>query len=1220
MSESTLADSAPSYIQKFGSSLFEMPPGAAAGWSAFLLLKAATGPMDPISIGDAFSKFNGHYLFAPGPPDLPDEAAAQAFIDTVRKRILSCFGSTFNNRVCLWMIDARGPVFGSPCGGYAFSFNPAISGYTVGSNFNNPMGARLTFAVGTGAVISGTSTGLRVGSSSGSLVNFVTSPDKSMGPVVSPSIANIPVIGPYSGCFLIQGSIDTSVTLAYFKAGFRYAHGGPGGAEVAQFYPNLLTSKPGTIVKYIGAVDPLDPVNANPATSDTAAGRLRTLLAPVASGTAPPQLASWFRTSENKSLNLVPVSGGSAADGPAPNAASFVFQYAGFPPATGTPGNLYITLAGDYALALPGGASSGSASLLCGLFGAESMSFRPYDPKGSFDRLRFIVGQRAYAPVFPFPAATLDDPTSGSTGDRLVAAQRTSWGMMVGGDGGDVRYFAQPEGSPLFAASAPADGDSPPILDALNVGTKLLDTPGFAVPMVPYAGLASAAIDLASYESQIISPTRKALIAASVDALLAEQKSLRRTGLAAGATTANATTPQGLLAQVGEGNIGADYLKVTLAQSDPAPDRPPEMAFLDLEVPLQNLLQSNQLFAVAVNPMFLGELVSTIVSDPVTKPTFQNTITITDWTMAANVGKGVMATDYRNVMIFKFGEGTVRERVASPGKWVGADQFSIAENAGDPAVALTGLSQWLQDFIEAARSEAIGRDNALYKNFAQIVDDPNWNGILVLRADVLNLPDDLGGLSAGIDFSSFEAHHFGVTVSRVAVSGTDISIDGPSSMFGLIDYQYPLFRQSTASGGNPDVPLGVPADGPYGFTVLQLQALFVNTRMADFRSRVQLTTNTLFNSPVLQTYGPFGLSPANAVVLKGSYQTQGTTSTYVFEQNSRTIFIPNSNVFNAIAFTRVQFNTLGTQGSGDNEVVASRFLIWGTFDFVSLSGTGGGEFDALSFGSPAGTPREKLGAGLAFANLQIQLVSPAATPNAVSFSFDAGGLAFDLANSTARDKSLFPTFALQLEGFIASDAAKRPSDFGYLPVRAAIPSREISGPWFGVVYKVTMGTPGALVSGAGFESRMLLAWSPQTLAADSTVAVFIGLQLPGAAPGAKLLSLQGVLKVSIDNIQLLYQDVSGQGEKAFNLRLSNVGLKFLGIVKLPPGATINFFLFGRLNGAGSLGWYAAYNKNPAAVAQAEPVRTMPEPLLPPELPAGVAEQPAIVPKQRESIT
>jgi hypothetical protein len=87
------------------------------------------------------------------------------------------------------------------------------------------------------------------------------------------------------------------------------------------------------------------------------------------------------------------------------------------------------------------------------------------------------------------------------------------------------------------------------------------------------------------------------------------------------------------------------------------------------------------------------------------------------------------------------------------------------------------------------------------------------------------------------------------------------------------------------------------------------------------------------------------------------------------------------------------------------------------------------------------------------------------------------------------------------------------------------------------------------------------------------------LSLPGAAPGAKLISLQGVFKVSVDSIVLSRQQVPGSDQDPsyyYCLRLNDIGLKILGIVKLPSDSSINFFLFGDPGGTGSLGWYAAY--------------------------------------------
>jgi hypothetical protein len=111
----------------------------------------------------------------------------------------------------------------------------------------------------------------------------------------------------------------------------------------------------------------------------------------------------------------------------------------------------------------------------------------------------------------------------------------------------------------------------------------------------------------------------------------------------------------------------------------------------------------------------------------------------------------------------------------------------------------------------------------------------------------------------------------------------------------------------------------------------------------------------------------------------------------------------------------------------------------------------------------------------------------------------------------------------------------------------------------------------------GFDSNLLIAWSPTTVAGDQQQSVFIGLSLPGASPGAKLLSLQCVIKVAVGSIALLRQAVQGgNGDMFYCLRLDDIAIKIFGIAKLPPDATIQFFLFSDPKSTGSTGWYAAY--------------------------------------------
>lgn len=538
------------------------------------------------------------------------------------------------------------------------------------------------------------------------------------------------------------------------------------------------------------------------------------------------------------------------------------------------------------------------------------------------------------------------------------------------------------------------------------------------------------------------------------------------------------------------------------------------------------------------------------------------------------------------MVIFKFCEGTLRERVATPRKWSEALGFSVLSTtaAGQEEVALSGLSQWLAAYLDAAIAQYHDAGNPLYADFAQAVTDPEWNGMLVLAADVVSLPDQAQGLMAGIDATQLVAHHFCASVTPVkpGSAGADLGI---SSLFGLVDYELPQYRQSVAGSGEGESPLALAVEGAYGFTVLQLQALFRNTALVDFRSRIQLTVKELFGAPVDAAYSAVGRVPATAVVLRGSYQRQGGRETYTFEQTSPTLFTLKDPVLQAVSLTRAQWDTLGQTGGGDAAQIASRFLLWGRLDFAALKSAKGEALDVLSFGSLPGTAANLLGDGLAFANLQIGLRSPAATPTATAFTFDASALAFDLAASNVRPASLFEDLSLQLDSFIAAADGRRPSDHGYLPIASEAQVASFEGPWYGVVCKLTLGGPGALVAKAGFESRLLLGWAPaaDTSSGTGMYTLFVGIALPGAAPGAKLLSIQGVLKLSIASIKLLRQAVVGHpGQRAFVLQLRNVGIKFLGIAKLPPGATIDFFLFGALEGSGSLGWYAAYRKDPGS--------------------------------------
>lgn len=1176
--------SAPFFSRYFASSVYELEaPTGSVGWIGFVWQGA--DPPPTLSLDESF--LNGYYLFAPSAPTFADEPAAADYALKIKAWLADSFNDPFLGYACVWLPDASGPVFGDDPDQCAITFFQGGGGtVSTASDFNLHAG-QLTFSVPAQTVLGIDARGLVFRANGAGRIDFLMEGAASTPSVVGDSY--LPFVGTYAGAFIVAGMLLRSGehnTLKGFETGFHYLHR-KADSVLRQIYPVIVSGPTMAELSYTGTVDPLNLFNRH--TEALPPGILRTQFA--LTGTDP--LPSWYCTPTGRPIDLVPLNGLDADQQPLPWCSALVLQPK--TPAGATVGSVYMTLAGDYAMAEVKAVSGDPAlQLMPGLYGSERVLMAPWQSTGSFDCLRFVPGQAASAPVFPYAPANMNAPDLGKPKPRLDHTYVTAWAAVLNGAQGNVCYLAQPEGSPLYAPASGASNDSLALLAPLPTPSPIPQSDAASslvlLPLVPYAGVDEMTFEnLAAFESQILSAVRRDRLGALGVLRVAALKNARKSRLkvaGAAANTHQATTPQGLYADVevpSQDSPESLYHRVVVARSIaklPAAGSV-DFAFNALTPELQNLFQTNQLMAVITNPAKLGSPVASAPASGDTA-TFERDVVIADWRMTAAVGDSLNSTSYNNILIMKYCDGTLLERLRNPNKWVDVATFSVsAGNAGNASVALTGLSTYLQGYLEAGVAAATN-GNDLYADFSRIVQDPNWQGFIVLAADVdpSGFPDQIKGLIAGIDFTQFRAHHFGATASRVQVAGATVTVQTPSSLFGLIDYELPVYKANVAAGGSPDMPVPLADSGEFGFQVLQLQTLFRNAAVVDFRSHVQLSVNQLFLSPVVSAYGAIGKLPAQAVVLNGSYQRQGETGVYVFEQNATTRFMLDSDVLPSVALQRVVFNTLSSgEEPGGDEVVRSRFLMSGALEFamlsVALKDQTQREIDLLSFGAQSPSAPTAPAAGLSFSGLDVSMSSPVDAPNATTFVFEASKLALDQGASQPRPHSLFADLALQVDGFIVGAEDKRPIDFGFLPVGVEPKVKALSGPWFGVTYNVTMGSAGGLVSQAGFSSRILLAWAPTSLSRDATTAVFTGLQLPGAAPGAKLFSIQGVLKLSIDSLLLRREQVTGK-DYSFTLRLNNVGLTFLGIVKLPPGATINFFLFGDPTGTGSLGWYAAY--------------------------------------------
>jgi len=1263
--------------------LYEVPIENSMGWSAYLLTSTSSSSSSlpsTISLEDSLLQQSGYYLFAvTRPPILNNESELQQFAEDALDYI--CPNTSGNiNRVVVWLQNVAPVQFGNFANfGFKFNYNPLSNTFPLNSNLNVNLGQNLTFFVLQSVSLSVDGEAgqlvLSINKGSSDFIGFQKG-DKEIGISVEGSTlqrAWIPVSGNNGACFVFSAELTPSDTFGAtgFDQGFKYI-----AKDSNIYYPSFKTTALPQTLNCVGTVDPSDPVNTRLGSENLQQGYLRTgfgiaqpstttnqeipepeplsgwkeLLQMILNclrklnilpssqapelptplipevETTPEKIAlnSYFRTPEGNVISLVPL-------GTEENATSLSLMAGALALASDSDtsttepgqGTVYFTLAGQFGLEVEGIDAGTSQGLLGGLFGSERLTFITYDAtSNNNDTIFFLPSQAAYAPVFPFTTANLQSPDSGGVKSRLDSTYLTAWATLFAAQGNQVEYRAEPEGSPLYAApsvTAPLNGDTL-ILNSVPPKMALAQGAQNTFPLVPYGGVSEAisGVDgttLTQFASQIIGATRKTLISAQAQQVWQQRAAAQ---LQEDAQKTYSTTPQGLIAQI-DSNSGA-YFNVQLAQSTNRQEQLTPFAFVQPSQQVQDALQTNQLFLVAVNDEYFETNQQNL--DALNAPTFENVLYITEWEMAAQIGKGATTTSYRNVMIFKFCEGTIQDRVTNPNRWTNPQDFSLLAgvSASAESLAYTGLSQWLQDYITTAQQRAAGDSGEFYQNFMSIVTDPLWTGVLVLEAELSadTLPPQIQGLAAGIDFSNFVAHHFGFTVSRVSVDATTgiISMQDNSSLFGLIDYEDGAYAANLQAGVDPNTPIPVQTSDDFDFTVLQLQSLFENANLVDFKSRIQLTVDRLFGSEVVQTYNNGVLAPANGVVLVGSYVEQNSAAnqnsdnsggSYVFQQTRSTVFTLDSNVLSAIAFNRVQFNTLGSRTVDDATIVASRFLVWGAFDFVELQDSQEELLDLLSFGSPATTEPVNLGKGLAFSNLVINMSFPQVTPNAKSFDLDPNNLAYDLNSSSPRDKSLFQGFGLQLKSFINASAEQTPADYGFLPVTSSLKLQSLEESWFGVVYNVTLGGPGALVSAAGFSSSLLVAWSPSTDAQATDRAVFLGLSLPGAAPGAQLFSLQGVFKVAVGSIALLRQAVPNGNGDFYCLRLDDVGLKILGITKLPPDATIQFFLFGDPNNTGSLGWYAAYKSSDSdsipESATTNQALTL-EPVVPPSLPAS----------------
>jgi hypothetical protein len=1160
--------------------------GTGTGWSAFLLPKNAEPDVESYTLREAWKLQNaippifGYFLFSQNAPDNPD-----IFIEDVRN-YFSDQGTQKGAFVALFQSPNETPSKDNTIllKADAESFQSSI---VVDKDVSLLFGDYIELFI-SGEGNAGVNLSINSDGNALQLKYFSSIGQIKFAPKDNPGISTVdsemplPFDGPSRGCFQPSFSIDAS-TQAYNSFDIALKYFVPQEQNVIELnYPLFNSYKAGWKIQFVASLDFWDQLN-NTYNALTQTGDLRTYLAfkgmiqTSSSETDNIPIPAQSLTDYGVGITLLPniIFTNSPSGVVQPDAAMLVFSER----KVNSKENYYLVPQGNFHLgfdpdATPGKAINGQYNLLCGIAGTETISFTPASSDSEFpydgDIISFYSGQAAYAPVFPFPEVDLFNPPD-YEGDPLINTQyHTAWFNILPANNLSNLYSSQPEGSMLYAKDSEVHIATPEFLGFFEPSIVVSSNQGFCFPMVFYGGFdTDVEFDFNEFEFQIILPSRKSIINEGATISAQSKYTYHNSMLRANAAATAATTNQGLIANV---ETDGHWSALQLAKNEVL-GTIYKLKFENLTSQLKNAFQTNQQFLVVTDNTYLGDLISSGAQSDIAA--FYNKMSIQQWAFNINTGVDNLYGDYKNVLIFKFCDGTLKNRVMNPQNWTAASNFNVTGNNG-----LTAVSHWLQDYIADAEQQYLEFNNHFYKKFYEIINDKNWNGILALEIDLdlTELPIEIQGLLAGIDLSNFFGHHMGIELSRVDTTG-EIMMEDVSSLFGLIDYNDKAYVQQLKAGDDPNKP--VPPDGNiYDFKVLTLQVLFENTSIKDFVSKAQLTMNELFSDtvvakPEIENSGQF-----STVVFNGTYENQDGESTYsfnVFDPGQRMFF--NNNLLSYISLNKSQFNTLVKEGESGSTQVQTRFLLWGYMHFEPIP-----NYDVFSFGAEQGYEQEGQGYGLAYSNLYISMDFALDTPTVRSFSFNALDVSFDPEQSTSRENSLFPNFALKLNKLVVGTEEKYPNDLGYLPVGVQMSTSRLDGSWYGLELEVNMGGPGALVSAAGFDSTIMLAWAPGKKLVndkgekDSSYNAYVGIKLPGTSNDAKLLSLQGVLKIAVGALFLQYYEDANY----FSLRMSDISLKFLGIAKLPPDGYINFFIFGNPNAGGkreNLGWYAAYNKN-----------------------------------------
>jgi hypothetical protein len=230
---------------------------------------------------------------------------------------------------------------------------------------------------------------------------------------------------------------------------------------------------------------------------------------------------------------------------------------------------------------------------------------------------------------------------------------------------------------------------------------------------------------------------------------------------------------------------------------------------------LREVINTSELFCVLADSRPLGSRTDSVDPD---RPTFGNRFWAGDWQMAAAIGPPRYGDGVANVVILKFADKTLDERLASPETWMNPALFSAP--AGEEGIAALAAALRAELSAEAAAEAELGNTD-----LTKISDDRSWHGLLLLRPVIgaRGLPAALAFLAADPEMATLEARYGALASARPG--------DSPSAS-GAVRYAAGSEAAADDGSGVPDTP---------ALRVLTLEATFENGAVSSFTARIALS-------------------------------------------------------------------------------------------------------------------------------------------------------------------------------------------------------------------------------------------------------------------------------------------------------------------------------------------------------------------------------------------